>query len=122
MEKAITNVKSNHVVNGVNFLGLVGVAGYTFKVNLDMKKKINSLEKELANMKSALQENNKRSTIAFTRLNQKIDNITSAMRQAPPVPTSRAAEEEPIIELDNAHGFRDEVSDAIHVLMAGGSR
>lgn len=123
MEKAIKNINNSNLVPAANLVGLAALAGFTIKTNVELNKKINNLEEELNNVKSNFNENNKRANIAFTRLNQKIEETSVNLRHQGNYlkKMSSNTKEEKIIEVQEEefvpNNSQDEVSDALQVLM-----
>ena len=123
MEKAIKNINNSNLVPAANLVGLAALAGFTIKTNIELNKKINNLEEELNNVKSNFNENNKRANIAFTRLNQKIEETSVNLRHQGNYlkKMSSNTKEEKIIEVQEEefvpNNSQDEVSDALQVLM-----
>lgn len=116
MEKALSHVKKEGIIAPATLVGLAALTGYTVKTNLELTKKIELLENEIKNMKSTLNENNKRSNIAFTRLNQKIEETNNSFKNIVhrrPIPVNKPTQKIEEVPDEN----KDEVSSALDVLM-----
>jgi len=124
MEKALKHINNNNnLVPAANLVGLAALAGFTIKTNIELNKKINNLEEELSNVKTNFNENNKRANIAFTRLNQKIEETSVGLRNQSNYLKKMTSDvtEEKIREVKEEEFIstnpQDEVSDALQVLM-----
>ena len=116
MEKALNHVKKEGIIAPATLVGLAALTGYTIKTNLELNKKIDFLENEIRNMKSTLNENNKRSNIAFTRLNQKIEETNNSFKnvmQLRPMPVNKPTQKIEEVPDEN----KDDVSSALDALM-----
>jgi hypothetical protein len=107
MERALSNINKDNLMTNANLVGLLALTGFTIKNNIELSKRLREIEEELDNMKGNFNENNKRANIAFTRLNQRIQDTTSNMK--------RYQREEKITEVVDEN--KDDVSAALEVLM-----
>lgn len=108
MERALSNINKDNLLVNSNLIGLLALTGFTIKNNIDLNKRLTSIEKELENMKSNFNENNKRSNIVFTRLNQRIQDTNNSIQ--------RIQREEKITEITDEEN-KDDVSAALEVLL-----
>lgn len=111
MERALTSINKDNLLGNANLVGLLALTGFTIKNNIELNKRLKDMEQELENMKGNFNENNKRANIAFTRLNQRIQDTNSSMQ--------RIRREEKITEITdtNTNENKDDVSAALEVLM-----
>jgi len=61
------------LLGGVNMAGLLSLTAYTIRTLNETNMALQDMRLELEQMKSTFSENNKRSNVAFTRLNQRIE-------------------------------------------------
>ncbi len=111
MERALSSINKDNLLGNANLVGLLALTGFTIKNNIELNKRLKDMEQELENMKGNFNENNKRSNIAFTRLNQRIQDTNNSMQ--------RIHREEKITEVTdtNINEKKDDVSAALEVLM-----
>ena len=111
MERALSHVNKDSLIPGANIVGLLALTAFTVKSNIELNKKINELHEEIENIKGNFNENNKRANIAFTRLNQRIQETNNSVR--------RHQREEKVVEIreDYQDENKDDVSSALEVLM-----
>ena len=107
MERALSNINKDNLMTNANLVGLLALTGFTIKNNIELSKRLREIEEELDNMKGNFNENNKRANIAFTRLNQRIQDTTNNIK--------RYQREEKITEVVDEN--KDDVSAALEVLM-----
>ena len=81
MDRVISTINKENMMTNANIIGLLALTAYSVKSNMELNKKINRIEEELDIMKNSFSENNKRSNIAFTRLNQKIESNNDGMKK-----------------------------------------
>ena len=81
MERALSNINKDNLMSNANLVGLLALTGFTIKNNIELNKKLRELEEEIENMKGSFNENNKRANIAFTRLNQRIQDTNTNIRR-----------------------------------------
>ena len=111
MERALSTLNKDNLLSNANLVGLLALTGFTIKNNIELNKRLKELEQELENMKGNFNENNKRANIAFTRLNQRIQDTNNSMQ--------RMKREEKITEITDTSFSenKDDVSAALEVLM-----
>ena len=61
------------LLGGVNTAGLLSLAAYTIRTLNETQTSLQELRQELEQIKGTFSENNKRSNVAFGRLNQRIE-------------------------------------------------
>ena len=61
------------LLGGVNMAGLLSLTAYTIRTLNETNLALQDMRLELEQMKGTFSENNKRSNVAFTRLNQRIE-------------------------------------------------
>ena len=61
------------LLGGVNMAGLLSLTAYTIRTLNETNLALQDMRLELEQIKSTFSENNKRSNVAFTRLNQRIE-------------------------------------------------
>ena len=61
------------VLGGINTAGLLSLTAYTIRTLNETNSALLQIKQELEDVKSAFSENNKRSNVVFTRLNQRIE-------------------------------------------------
>ena len=61
------------LLGGVNMAGLLSLTAYTIRTLNETNMMLQDMRLELEQMKTTFSENNKRSNVAFTRLNQRIE-------------------------------------------------
>lgn len=61
------------VLGGVNTAGILSLAAYTVRTLNEVNSNLEEMRFEMEQMKSTFSENNKRSNVAFNRLNQRIE-------------------------------------------------
>lgn len=135
------------LLGGVNMAGLLSLTAYTVRTLNETNLALQDMRLELEQMKSTFSENNKRSNVAFTRLNQRIEeNIQTVhnhnhllegvkkqvrklkvgelpeVRKTLPVPVEEedSSEEEEVIETIPRKRVEqvDEITSALNALMA----
>lgn len=126
------NVQNNSLMlTGMNTAGLVTLLAYTVKTFNEINSSLEDIRFEVDSLKSSLSENNKRTNVVFTRLNEKIDQKVKQLKSHEPVIQEMSrlrVKEEPqrkLIELDEdfitetpvQEKKEDEISDAIAELM-----
>lgn len=111
MERALSHLNKEGLMSNVNIVGLVALTAYTVKTNLELNKKINELGDEIETMKGNFNENNKRANIAFTRLNQRIQDTGNIVK--------KIKRDDKVVEVtdDVYDDDKDDVSSALEVLM-----
>lgn len=111
MERALSSINKDNLLGNANLVGLLALTGFTVKNNIELNKRIKDMEQELENMKGNFNENNKRANIAFTRLNQRIQDTNNSMQ--------RINREEKITDITDISSSenKDDVSAALEVLM-----
>jgi len=67
------------MLSGVNTLGLVSLLGYTLRTFNEMNATLEELRSDMEQIKGTFTENNKRSNLAFNKLNQKIEESSHHM-------------------------------------------
>ena len=67
------------MLSGVNTLGLVSLLGYTLRTFNEMNATLEELRADMEQIKGTFTENNKRSNLAFNKLNQKIEESSHHM-------------------------------------------
>jgi hypothetical protein len=118
---------SNFTITGINTVGLVSLLAYTVRTFNEVNSNIEGLKQDLENIKKNNVENNRRSNIALTHLNEKINQNMRIIGSVSPakkkivkkekpvyVHQETQMEEDPIIELGNT----DEISGALSELLA----
>lgn len=78
---------TNFTVTGINTLGLVSLLGYTIRTFNEVNANIESVRQELETMKKNSVENNRRSNVALTHLNEKINQnmrMLGSVKETPP--------------------------------------
>jgi hypothetical protein len=126
MERQLSKINQNHVINGANIIATLTLAGLAYKNFLEINKKFDEIQQELDTIKSSFNENNKRANIAFTRLNQKIEdtnrvtknqgNFLEDLKRRGTIQESSKIndyEEDAELSLNN----KDDVSSALELLM-----
>ena len=135
------------LLGGVNMAGLLSLTAYTVRTLNETNLALQDMRLELEQMKSTFSENNKRSNVAFTRLNQRIEeNIQTVhnhnhllegvkkqvrklkvgelpeVRKSLPVPVEEedSSEEDEVIETIPRKRVEqvDEITSALNALMA----
>lgn len=135
------------LLGGVNMAGLLSLTAYTVRTLNETNLALQDMRLELEQMKSTFSENNKRSNVAFTRLNQRIEeNIQTVhnhnhllegvkkqvrklkvgelpeVRKSLPVPVEEedSSEEEEVVETIPRKRVEqvDEITSALNALMA----
>lgn len=61
------------VLGGINTAGLLSLTAYTIRMLNETNSSLLQMKQELEDFKAAFSENNKRSNVVFTRLNQRIE-------------------------------------------------
>jgi len=105
------NNKNLTLLSGVNTVSVVALLAYTVRTFNEVNTNLEELRGDLEFLKSSFSENNKRANIAFTRLNQRIQESGRKVEEVKPV--VRKVEE--IIDPD-LHKKADEIEDAINLL------
>ena len=71
------------MLGGANTLGIAALAAYTIRTLNDINASLEDMRYELEQIKTTFSENNKRSNVAFNRLNQRIEeNIQNVHTQS----------------------------------------
>lgn len=65
--------QQNLLLGGVNMAGLLSLTAYTVRTLNETNLALQDMRLELEQIKGTFSENNKRSNVAFTRLNQRIE-------------------------------------------------
>ena len=127
------NQKQAVMLSGANTLGLVSLLAYTLRTFNEININLEDLRNEMEQIKGTFSENNKRSNLAFNKLNQKIEeNSQNVINQSNDLLkkvkkmkiSGRDEEEEEIEEINtsrprNNRGRVDDISSAIDELMRG---
>lgn len=128
------NQKQAVMLSGANTLGLVSLLAYTLRTFNEININLEDLRNEMEQIKGTFSENNKRSNLAFNKLNQKIEeNSQNVINQSNDllkkvkkmkISGREEEEEEEIEEINtsrprNNRGRVDDISSAIDELMRG---
>ena len=71
------------VLGGANTVGIAALAAYTVRTLNEMNSNLEDLRYEMEQIRTTFSENNKRSNVAFNRLNQRIEeNIQNVHTQS----------------------------------------
>lgn len=71
------------VLGGANTVGIAALAAYTVRTLNEMNSSLEDLRYEMEQIRTTFSENNKRSNVAFNRLNQRIEeNIQNVHTQS----------------------------------------
>jgi 3'-phosphoadenosine 5'-phosphosulfate sulfotransferase (PAPS reductase)/FAD synthetase len=74
--KMFKNSDNATLLTGVNSLGLVSLLAYTIRTFNEVNSNMDEIKHELETLRKSHSENNKRSNLAFTHLNQKLEENT----------------------------------------------
>ena len=106
--KTLSVINQRDVVSGANAMAVLGLAYYTYKQNNELTKKVEFLQEELTKTRIAMNENNKRANIAFTRLNQRVDDTVRVV-------STKSHDDVPkIVEIEDN---KDDIGSALNALM-----
>lgn len=61
------------IMGGVNTAGILSLAAYTIRTLKEVNENLEDMRYEMEQLKTTFSENNKRSNVAFNRLNQRIE-------------------------------------------------
>ncbi len=133
------------LLGGVNMAGLLSLTAYTIRTLNETNLALQDMRLELEQMKGTFSENNKRSNVAFTRLNQRIEeNIQTVhnhnnllegvkkqvrklkvgelpeIKKTAPIEEEASSEEEEVVETIPRKRVEqvDEITSALNALMA----
>ena len=129
------------LLTGVNSVGLVSLLAYTLRTFNEVNANLEDLRSDLDSVKKAFTDNNKRSNVAFSHLNTKLEensrmlsiqmnSVRHNVRDRKPAPvinkiyTHEQLPEEDEEEIEEISTFRpqnqnDEISGALSDLLAG---
>ena len=127
------------LLGGVNMAGLLSLTAYTIRTLNETNASLLEMRQELEQIKGTFSENNKRSNVAFSRLNQRIEeNVQivnnqnhllegvkkhSTVKEEPPPVEEVSSEEEEEEEVEISVPKKrveqvDEITSALNALMA----
>ena len=124
--------QQNLLLGGVNMAGLLSLTAYTVRTLNETNLALQDMRLELEQIKGTFSENNKRSNVAFTRLNQRIEEniqtvhnhnhlLEGVKKQVKKLKVGESSEEEEeIIETIPRKRVEqvDEITSALNALMA----
>ena len=108
----MNNFKDNHIalLTIANTAGIVGLGFYNVKKINEINNRLFEINEDLNKIKKGFMENNRRSNIAFNKLNQKIENNINNVRLQ-----VKDIEEQKVTELVPTQS--DDVSNAMSALL-----
>lgn len=78
--KSLGQLGQSPILSGANTLGVLGLSFFMYKSWKETNEQLEQMREEINILRNSLNENNKRSNIAFTRLNQKIEDSGRIIR------------------------------------------
>ena len=86
------------LITGVNAVGLVSLLAYTLRTFNEVNANIDDLRSEIDVLRKSHSENNKRSNIAFSHLNNKLEENSRMLSGAMSMPQPRKSVKRPKVE------------------------
>tara|TARA_R110002110_G_scaffold60385_6_gene169996 strand:- start:128 stop:553 length:426 start_codon:yes stop_codon:yes gene_type:complete len=133
--KMFKSTDNQTLITGANAVGLVSLLAYTLRTFNEVNSNIDELRSELDVLRKSHSENNKRSNIAFSHLNNKLEENTRILSSTmsnnqPRKPLKRskvetfkemvreASSEEEMEEISTGLNSHDEIRGALSELMS----